>query len=142
MSQTAFQEDFRSQQNDPLDDQSYDFDWPMLYERLGEAEDIAGDEEARERLALALKTVLQFIVEGCDLARPNAPDVICRRCIALLWTVSPAYFSDSPSLTTLAKKLGITKAALSHYAAGSRREFGVRNRAQAHGSNFKKEKAA
>ena len=73
MSQTTFQEDFRSQQNDPLDDQSYDFDWPMLYERLGEAEDIAGsirhalrcqqftsvDPQTWKWVALALHSALQ-----------------------------------------------------------------------------------
>ncbi len=60
-----------------------------------------------------------------------------RRIVALMWTVNPAVFKGK-SLSMLARDMGITKQALSRYAAMASRVFGIRNRAQfAHGGRWR-----
>lgn len=153
----AFIEEFHNAEPPSFDDQtlheSYDFDWDELYERLGESvqeKETAGrdDFEEMQRLCFAIRRIFSWLLNG--EIKQGADKVAGRRLIALAWVLHPSllklgpdvFKGESPSLTTLSHTLGFKTPVLSVIAADVRREFGIRNRAQAHGWSFKENKAA
>jgi hypothetical protein len=52
----------------------------------------------------------------------------------------PDLIEGSPSLSAIAREMGVQKVTLSVTSAGARRHFGIKNRAQSHGWNFKEGK--
>jgi hypothetical protein len=131
----GFRESYLNPEQDTLDGKSAEFDWDALYELLGESQQelSAHDYDA---LSFAFKRVLEWVL-SVDLGRPGFESVIARRALALAWTMNPAFFEDSPSLSKIAERIGTHKVSLSSYAASASRTFGVRNRGQRHGWNFK-----
>ncbi|MFM7103595.1 MAG: hypothetical protein ACKO3N_20810 [Verrucomicrobiota bacterium] len=87
-------------------------------------------------LAEALRRLLSWLVNVRAVNPPEkAANLIGRRTLALLWVVDPRLITDSPSLSQLAGRLGVSKAVLSNSTSQVTREFGVRDRSQAHGWN-------
>lgn len=132
-----FHEDYQNPHQDPLSPTTQEFDWSGLFETLGEAQDDMAERDY-ESLKIALRTICQWML-STDQKRPGFESAVCRRVIALLWTVDPGYFEGSPSLAQLAKYLDVHRSTLSAYAASASRKFGIRNRGQVHGWNFKAE---
>ena len=131
-----FDETYRSSPYDPLQEQSGTFDWDSVYAGLGEA----GSRDDAERLALALRRLLQWMlqVDYNLTASPLMPDtLIGRRVVALAWVTNPDLFPDSPSLRQLSRQLGITAPILAALTGEVCREFGIQNRAQDHAWNRK-----
>ena len=130
----GFVEDFQSSEQDALDAKCCDFDWEELERSLGE--DNPDQEEGLvAKLSFALRQVMEFIID-VDLERPEAMQVIARRCIGVLWTINPDYFNGL-SLTRLAELLGCSTQTLSKHSADWHRKYGIGNRGQSHGHNFK-----
>lgn len=120
---------------DPLDQTPIDFDWGLLEAAMGEIQPDL-DEEHFAELAEALRRLLAWLVSIRVGHQPErAANLIGRRTLALLWVVDPRLITDSPSLSQLAARLGVSKAVLSNSTSQVTREFGVRNRSQAHGWN-------
>jgi hypothetical protein len=130
-----FHDDYQSEKLDPLDGHgAVEFDWQQVSTLLDEAEpnEVERDYDA---LAIALKRILLWLIKG-DLRQPHCELVIARRVIALAWSIDPAYFKATPSLSQVARHLGMSVQKLSRYTADVRRQFGIRNRLQAHAWNF------
>lgn len=135
-----FFEDYVSKDADTIDAQLIDFDWDDLAARLGETkEELPGRDY--ESLLVAFRRLFDWLL-ATDLQRPGCERFIGRRVIALAWAMNPGIFEGSPSLTKLAEQIGVHKATLSNYTSDASRTFGVRNRAQAHGWNWKMERQA
>lgn len=130
-----FHEDYLSPEQDTLDGKSAEFDWDALYKLFGESQQELSAHDY-DSLSFALKRILEWVL-SIDLERPGFESIMARRVLALAWTMNPAYFEDSPSLSRIAERIGTHKASLSSYAASASRTFGVRNRGQVHGWNFK-----
>ena len=127
-----FHEDHLSPKLDPVDGRTADFDWASMDQELGElAEEL--DAHDYEALTVALRRVLLWIVHRCN--NPGSDLIIGRRALALTWVINPGLIPGSPSLRRLERRLGIPQNMLSRYAADATREFGYRNRGQAHGWN-------
>lgn len=62
---------------------------------------------------------------------------VATRLLGLAWTIDPSLIDGSPSLSKLATKIGCHKVVLSVHSAEAHRDFGIQNRAQSHGWNFK-----
>lgn len=89
-------------------------------------------------LAEALNTVLQWLLK-VNLKAREAHALIGRRVIALAWTLNPALFDRTPSLTQLARRLRLHPKRLWVLSADISRAFDTRNRGQArYGWNWKK----
>ena len=131
----AFQEAYLANDQDPVDGQVADFDWPGLDRLLGECE---ADNSERDWIAMgeALARILDWLT-AVNLDSPNAERFAGRRAFALAWVVNPAKFDGSPSLTKLAQRLGLGPRLLQHAAAAATEEFGIVNRGQAHAWNRK-----
>lgn len=129
-----FREDIDSQDADPLDSKSQEFDWAEVYSNLGEARSELPCRDY-DALSQALKRVMQWLAD-VDLKSPHAHKTISRRVLAFLWVLNPAYF-DGLSLTKVAALIGAHKATLSPHAAQASREFGIRNRGQSHAWNLR-----
>lgn len=138
-----FHEDYQNPNESTLDPQTYDFNWEELYRNLGEG--VETDEPLSRhdlaKLAGGLKVVLRWLTD-IDLHRSGWETTLAHRVISLAWTLDPGYFEGSPSLTFLAEKIATHKATLSAHAADASRVFSIRNRGQAHGWNFKKDKGS
>jgi hypothetical protein len=126
-----FDEGFLSESRDPLDAPHQNFDWELLYERLDEGK-VEGP--ARDQLIARL---VQLVISN-DSER-LIPKKIGLRIIALAWVLNPAYFPGSPSLRQLAKRCGVTAPTLARLTGEFSRMTGLRNRAQRHAWNWKKE---
>lgn len=109
-----------------------EFDWELLRRSLGEAREELGEVQYGV-LADIMAELLRWIVKGDKL------HIVGRRAAALAWVVNPDIFKGI-SAASLARRLGCHKAMLSEDAAGASRKYGVRNRAQQHGWNYKPEK--
>src|SRR5690348_8399193 len=96
----SFNEEYENPNQAVLDSQNADFDWDRLYELLGEAEKEV-EERDYDKLTFAIKRLLEFMLAD-DLRHPKAERNIARRVVALAWTLNPAYFEGSPSLTEVA----------------------------------------
>ena len=111
------------------------------YEGVLEAIDDFSPED-RQKLAEALQVVFQWAAKGARTQTGRAVksplEIIGRRMVAAAWVLSPDYIDGSPSLTTLARKLGYSKYTLSILASEFSRRFGITNRPQSHGSGKRK----
>jgi hypothetical protein len=58
------------------------------------------------------------------------------RLIALAWVLNPGYFVGSPSLSELARRCSVRRAALANHTGYFSRLLGWRNRGQRHASNW------
>lgn len=121
---------------DPLSSSQVDPDWETI-ERELDGHQLTVSEF--EKLGSALKAVLGWMVPArCSSA--TVQNVILRRLVIMAWCLSPSYFADSPSLRRLAEDLGISTTIASRHAASFRRRFGIQNRSQQHGWNFRSQK--
>jgi hypothetical protein len=117
-----------------------EFDWETLYQNLGEAMSEAEqdtDPATMLLLAQALRSIFDYVLD-IDLNKKGAEKRVGRRFIGLCWVVNPAMFEGSPSLTKIAKKLGLSPRLLQFTAAEASAQYGIVNRGQAHGWNRKK----
>ncbi len=120
----GFDEAYVSPDLDPLDSHSADFDWGGLMQRLGEF-----DDREIDRGAEAFRVLVTWLIAPGQRTRGTAKS-IAQRTVVAGWVLSPALFEGSPSLTRLAKQMGIHKVILSRHAAAFSKRFGIRNRAQ------------
>ena len=127
----GFYEGFISEEADPVDAASQDFDWKLLYRRLNEEACEAGIDE---KLAQTVTRLIQLLV-GNSRGRIHPP-YIGLKIIALAWVLNPGYFHDSPSLRELARRCGVTPAKLAHMTGHFSRFIQYRNRAQRHAWNW------
>ncbi len=132
---TNFREDYVSPHTDPLDSVECDFDWAGLYKALGEDELEIGERDY-ESLAYAVKAIMLWVLKFPH-TQPCGERAIARRFLTLVWTINPDIIRESPSLSKIARDLRCHKQTLSIYAAKAHREFGICNRSQKHGWNFK-----
>ena len=132
-----FHEDFQNPHADPLESVQSDFDWETVCQHLGE-ELVEYD---RERLALALRRIFQWVLKidyNIGLS-PLTPDtLIGRRLVALAWVTNPDLFADGPSLRQLGRRIGVAAPVLAEITGEVFREFGIQNRAQDHAWNRRK----
>jgi len=130
-----FHEDFESEHQDELDGKHVSFDYDEIDRRLQGVREELG--EAFPAAATGATEILRWCAVN-EAGEVFAERIAYRRLMAILWCLSPAIFKGSPSLTELARRLGLAnKATLSIHTAEVRRRFGIHNRAQAHGHNFK-----
>jgi len=131
-----FHDEYISPDIDPLSKPMVEhFDWNELARRLGEpTEEPADQDEIDRKVAIVMRTIMQFILQ-VDFNRDDAAISIGRRCVAFAWVLNPDLFAGSPSLTTLAKKLGCTPGSLASVSGATTRRFGIRNRGQSHAWN-------
>lgn len=120
---------------DPLDGNILDFDY--------DAVDGGGPVPIKfiqvEAACDGLRTLATYqLGEECGQLAEHAFEKIGRRVVAMWWAVNPGYFDGSPSLSSLAKRLGMDDSGLSRLTAELTRAFGVHNRAQAHGDGVRK----
>jgi hypothetical protein len=137
-----FWEDYANNKDaDPLDKHtSSQFDWEKVYKELGETlEEVELDDDEMQKLAYAFKQVFQWIVDF-QIDSSIAEKIIARRSIAVAWVLAPDMFEGSPSLTKLAKSLGLEgrkrgydKMILSAHTSEFSDKFKIQNRAQSHG---------
>ena len=109
---------------------AYGFDWEGLFASIGEGDAMLEPEDF-ERMAVALRAVFRFVIgEDMDGRGATLGKNAVRRLLVLLWVTDPGYFADKPSLTALAKRMGVHKVSLSKHAAQATRVFGVKNKFQ------------
>jgi hypothetical protein len=133
-----FNEAYLADNLDPVDGKSVDFDWTALAAALGEMP--AGSDDDADRAEL-VRRLLIVILGDSSQARLH-PQAIGLRLIAMVWLLDPANFEGSPSVTELAKRCGVSPAALAQYTGRASRFIGWRNRGQQHASNWKPTKPA
>lgn len=118
-----------------LELQSADFDWPSLYEVLGEAQSELPERDY-DALGKALHELIKWLTRG-QIEEARYETVIGRRVIGLAWVMNPGFFDGNPSLTKLAKALGMKAPDLCEHTTSVTKAFGLMNKAQAHGWNRK-----
>ena len=92
------------------------------------------------KLVKALRAIFRFILSAERGTKgEKLGKLASRRLLALLWVIDPAFFSDSPSLSALAARVGVHKMSLSKHAAQVGKTFGVKNRFQ-HAHDWRKGK--
>lgn len=128
-----FNEELRSEHADALDKRHVDFDWHGLEEALGEAGKECGCDDWA-KLSEAFRLLSEWSLKANTLQQVGI------RTIALAWVLNPGYFDGSPSMRKLAKAFGVNRSVLSNFTSEVRRKYGITNRAQSHGWNFKKDK--
>lgn len=132
---SEFHEDYASPHTDPLDAREADFPFEEIFAHLDGVKAQAGDDNYA-LLGEAFTALVSFVV-GAAPVRRGLDRAVGRRFIALAWALRPDLIEGSPSLSTIAKELGCHKVSLSIHSAAASRRFGIRNRAQSHGWNFK-----
>lgn len=139
-----FIEDMHSDKVDPTTKDCEEFDWDDLYERLGEldrtraAETEEQHEQQMQRLAFALGTILDWIINGQSNRRPKQfLRAVGMRTVAMAWVIDPKRFDDA-SIRQLSKALGFTAANISPLTAEFSRLYSVFNKFQNH--DWRKEK--
>ena len=126
-----FDEGRMAKNRDPLDAPNQDFDWERLYQRL--SEDVReGDND--KRLAEAVTRLLQMLVP--PVQRGIRIEAMGLRLVALAWVLNPGYFTGAPSLRQLARRCGVTPAALARYTGQYSRLIRWRHRGQRHAWNW------
>ena len=130
-----FHEDYVSPHQDPLDGRVMDFDWDAL-DGGANGHDADHSRDLGD-LAQALNRILAWLVARNANAGEQFDRTVGRKAIALAWVVNPGLFEGAPSLASLAKELGVTRACLSCHTSSVSREFGLTNRGQVHGWNRK-----
>lgn len=128
MHKPAFHEDM-VKNHDPVDGPSCDFDWDALDAVFGS---VQGElhEKDWESMGIALRRILIWIVDVQVRNPQQTLDMIARRVLALAWVIDPGILQDSPTLTSLAKRIGKSKAVLSQSTTAASLEFGISNRPQ------------
>ncbi len=124
-----------------MNEPSEEFNWAEVYERFGEMSE-AQEQDLHSRLRILLAWGVVPSHSGrlgqYDSGRDKR---LGRRFAAMAWVVCPELFGDKPSMTSVAKSLGMHKAVFSELTAEFSRQFGVRNKAQrGHGWNHKADK--
>lgn len=121
------------------------FDWESLYEACGEP----GEPVPMDKLAAALHLILGWMIrpmESKGVRTEKQLELVGRRAMAMLWVIGAGSVADVEggegsckglSLTKFAARFGVHKACMSELTADFAREFGIRNKAQGHGWNFK-----
>lgn len=61
--------------------------------------------------------------------------IVGRRFMSVAWVINPGFFHGSPSLASIARRLGVTPKALQKSSARASRATGIVNRGQSHGWN-------
>lgn len=133
-----FHEDFVSEHQDALDGQTADFDWNELYRALNEGQAEISEHDYAA-MGHAVRVLLQWVLKVSP-SKPCSERMIARRLIGLAWTIDPGLIEGSPSVSQIARELECHKVVLSIHTASARRHFGINNRAQSHGWNFKQRK--
>jgi hypothetical protein len=110
------------------DNRSTEFDWEGLSALLGESPDMSPGDYARA--TVVLQAVLKWLVQDERGKGRRFGTKALRRLVAFLWAVDPAYFKEEPSLSELARKMGIHKVILSRHSAEVTKRFQVSNRFQ------------
>jgi hypothetical protein len=123
---------------------------PFPYEQIdrnlgAEPDPEPDDAEHMARLVQAIKAIFAFIIPpDIDARHANQygrryDQIAGRRALMLAWVIDPGFIPGSPSLTKLAKKIGVTAPILSAMSTEASATFGgIRNRAQ---RSFNKPKA-
>ena len=117
-----------------------DFDWETLMENLSEFDRLDLTPEEENRLQTTLEGIFDWAMEPLTGQRSTTSkklEMIGRRMVALCWVIGPSRFGDDPSARQVAKSIGCHYAVFSELTAELSRKFGVRNRHQLHGGNFK-----
>lgn len=127
-----FNEAMLSDDRDPVDATSQEFDWQHLLERLGE--DATHQDDDRP-FALAVIRLLEVLLSKTE--KSMYPQSIGLRVIALAWVLNPGYFEGSPSLRDLARRCRVKPATLARFTGEASRFIGFRNRAQRHAWNWR-----
>jgi len=127
-----FNEAMLSDDRDPVDATSQEFDWQSLLERLGEPPE---NDISPQPFAQAVIRLLELLLSKTE--RPMHPQSVGLRVIALAWVLNPAYFEGSPSLRDLAVRCGVKPATLARFTGEASRFIGWRNRAQRHAWNWR-----
>ncbi len=117
---------------DPLDGVPSDFAWDEVFERLDEIDGTISDSPELHETLSRLMSFLLVDAQGLKIS----PKAIGLRLLALAWVLNPANFPDTPSLRQLAKRCGVSRAALAHFSGTISRLTGIRSRAQRHASNW------
>jgi hypothetical protein len=126
-----------SGQLDPLDGRVGEFDWDAIESALGEqCPDLTERDYAA--MGIALRRVLQWMVTVGRCEPKKMAEIIGRRTLALAWVMDPSILEGSPSLSSLAKRIGTSKAVLSLSSSKASKVFGISNRAQSHAWNRKR----
>lgn len=126
---------------DPLDGRVGEFDWEAIEHALGEqCPDLTERDYAA--MGIALRRVLQWMVTVGRCEPKKMAEIIGRRTLALAWVMDPSIIEGSPSLSSLAKRIGTSKAVLSLSSSKASKVFGISNRAQAHAWNRKTRKTS
>ncbi len=127
-----FNEASLSDDLDPIDGKSVDFDWAALSAAL--CEKTVGSDVDADRAELILRLLIAIL--GDPSQSRLHPQAVGLRLIAMVWLLNPANFEGSPSVTELAKRCGVSAAALAQYTGRASRLIGWRNRGQQHASNW------
>src|SRR5437879_4548850 len=118
-----------------MNEPSQDFDWEGLYETLGEFEAKADREESK-LLNDTLKRIMDWVFT--TPTKPKRPaEMFGKRLVALAWVIDPERFGKDASLTHVGRSIGVHKAVMSELTAEFSKRFGVRNKHQQHGWNYK-----
>jgi hypothetical protein len=136
----GFHEDFQSDHADQLDLRTQDFDWDEVFRRVDGLKDSLSESDY-DRLGTALDEIFRWVI-GDPKTPKESERKIGLRFIGLAWCLRPDFFDGSPSLTEIARRIDRNKVTLSVHSADAHRKFGIKNRGQSHGSNFKKTLAA
>lgn len=138
MNLQPFNEDRESDQASALDARSQDFPWKEVYAAFGEDELQELGLDDAERLSVAFNKFLHCVADGYNQSGVVKPiENIGRRAVAFLWIINPGLIAGSPSLSKIARDINCHKVAMSQHVVSIRRKFGLKNRATAHGWNFK-----
>lgn len=135
----SFIEAMGTDEAEPTEEHHCDFDLDAVEAAFGEQGLSSTD---RDKLARALAFILDWLLK-VDLSRHDALKSIGRRAVAMAWVLDPERFKcgnklQSPSLTSLARQLGMTAANLSPDAADFSRITSLSNRFQGHDWKNKK----
>jgi hypothetical protein len=133
-----FHEDYVNPKADPLHPkQTADFDYSAVEEALGEFQPVEADDE---KSVVLIRRIFAWCTNVNLRKSENVQLLIGRRFIALAWVLNPGLFEGTPSAGRLAELIGIRSAPRFFALTGeASRHFGIRNRAQAHAANWKKE---
>lgn len=125
-----FHEDLASEHVDPLAPTHQDFDYEQVYRDLDAGLEVDWqDDDLNEKLVQFARRILEYVVDT-ELAE-GADRRIGRRLLTLAWVINPALFPGSPSLTSLARSIGVDAGTLARLSSEASRTFGITNRAQA-----------
>lgn len=127
-----FNEIYTDPDIDPLDAVLHDLPLAEAWERLGNGEGLADGGPDQSETITRLMHLLLADAQG----RGINPKTVGLRLIAIAWVLNPANYPESPSLRELARRCGVSAAALAHHSGEISRATGIRNRAQRHAANW------